>query len=502
MKKLLLIAPLIAISLAACDKQTFVNLPVFNIKNWVESKKQTEEFVRHDWWLAFDDKILNQLIIKAKTQSPDIKIALARVKQARANEEEIIADQLPIFGANANVSRNKYSKNVTNRPNARGYGSSISAGFDALWEINYFGLEPALRGAESYTAIAEANYNQALVTLFGDVARNYFEIRKTQIQIKVAQDNINAQKDIVKLTESLAKAGKVSGADTASANTILANTEAEILPLKNYLAEKTYVLETLLGEKAGGLKNLLNKPCFINVNDKEYALATPAAVLAERPDIKAAEEDIKYRVALKDIAFAQYYPKISISALLGLESAKISKLIQGGSIAANAGAGLSLPIFDFGRIKAQVKNADAQTEEALAVYEKTVLTAVSEVESAVSAIENERKHFKALQTAYQSAKLSYKLANSRYKAGLTSYLNVLEAQKSLNQTSQLMAQSNADILINQVRLYKTLGGGWKEIEKGKETKPAAKISKPNTGKKTAPIKDLEIKLQENIDDKI
>jgi multidrug efflux system outer membrane protein len=193
---------------------------------------------------------------------------------------------------------------------------------------------------------------------------------------------------------------------------------------------------------------------FINGYNKEYALATPASVLAERPDIRAAGEEVKYRAALKDLAFADYYPKISVSALLGLESSKISNLVQGRSVVGNLAAGITAPIFDFGRIKARVKNADAVTEEALLNYEKTVLTAFTEVESAVNAIETNRKYFIALQKAYKSASLSVNYATERYKAGLSPYINVLEAQKNLNETSKILAESNANIIINHVRLFR------------------------------------------------
>ena len=458
MKKLALI-----FLLTSCANQTLVDLPIFNKNYWQAAKVQTPVApeVKHKWWLDFEDETLSQLIEKARTQSPDVKIALARIESARAAEEGTIASQYPVFSVGGNAGRDKLSQTITSRPTNRKYTNNFSAGFDAAWEVNPSNLEPALRAADANAKIQEQSYNNVLVTLAGDIARNYFEIRKLQQQIKVANSNVDAQKEVVSLTQSLVDAGKVSHTDSAAAQTLLSKTIAEINPMQQQLDETIYKLEVLVGVQAGDLKQSLAAPDNINLEDKPYALVAPANMLANRPDVLAAEQKVKYNAALKDVAFSAYYPKVSLSTFLGLETGNFSKILNGKSTAESIAGGLTAPIFDFGRIKADVKEKSAEVDVALAEYQKTVLAAFSEVESAVNAISQERQHYEDLKKALESSQLSFKLANERYKRGLSSFINVLEAQKNVNSNQQLLAVSKADILINQVRLYKALGGGWK-----------------------------------------
>jgi outer membrane protein TolC len=189
-------------------------------------------------------------------------------------------------------------------------------------------------------------------------------------------------------------------------------------------------------------------------------LASPARVIAERPDIRAAERDLAYRAALKDAAFAQYYPKVSLSALFGFESATTGSLLQSASRAGTLSGGLTMPIFDFGRIRANINEADANGKEALAVYEKTVLVALSEVEQALAAIAAEERNYSKLTKAVAANQLAVTLAQERYRIGRDSYVNVLLSQQNFYTAKNAQAQSRGEILIQQVRLYKALGGGW------------------------------------------
>jgi NodT family efflux transporter outer membrane factor (OMF) lipoprotein len=410
MKKLALL-----LLLTSCATPTETLWPKFEVPFWQEAKKEdVATVVNHEWWKGFEDQTLNQLIEKAKAQSPDVKIAIARIKQARASEEGVYADQFPIFSVGADAERSKQSQTLTSRPITRQWGANYSTGFDSVWEVNPSKLEPALRAADAFAQESEANYNHALVTLFGDVAREYFEIRKIQKQIEVAENNVKSQQDVVGLTKALVDAGKVSGSDKAAAETLLATTKAGILPLKSDLAAHTYLLETLLGEKPGALKEVLAQPYAVTVKP-EVEVASPASVLAQRPDVKAAEQHVKYTTSLEDVAFAAYYPSVSITGLLGFETGTASKILNGKSGVASLAGGVKLPIFDFGRIKADIKETNAETEEALALYEKTVLNALAEVETAINALHNEQQHYAELNKAFESSQLSYKLADERYR---------------------------------------------------------------------------------------
>jgi NodT family efflux transporter outer membrane factor (OMF) lipoprotein len=452
------------LTLAACDTPTQLLPTAYDVAQWKEkpadATAQPSE-IDHVWWKRFNDPTLNALIDKARSNSPDIKIALARINQARSQEEGTLADQLPNFTAKTNASRQRFSQTQTNTPFAPKYANDYTANFDASWEVNLLGIEPAVRASQEFTARREEDYNQALVTLYGDVARSYFTMRQLQAQIATTQQNVKAQEDAVSLAAALNAAGKNSAVNLAQAKALLATTNASLEPLTRSLKEQYYTLDALTGATPGENSSTITSPQAQVIPKLDAVLASPSTVIAVRPDIRAAERELSYRVALKDVAFAQYYPKLSLSGLLGFESGKSGSIFKSTSKAWTLGGGLSLPIFDFGRIRATINEADANGQEALVTYEKTVLGALSEVESALAAIAAEERNYQKLTEAVEANQLAVTLAEERYRIGRDAYLNVLTAQQNLYTASNAQAQSRGEILIQQVRLYKALGGSWK-----------------------------------------
>lgn len=438
--------------------------PDFSLpSSWHETNKISERPIDHRWWLQFNDPTLNDLIAQARTNSPDIKIASARVAQARAQESGTWADQLPTIGIGADAGRTKRSSNINSSGLQPAITNNFNANFDASWELNIFGLGGATRGAKAFRQKAQAEYDQTLVTLFGDITRHYFKIRKYQAQLHVSKQNISTQKENVHLAEALNKAGQTSDADVAQAKALLSATEATLPPIRQALKESYYALRTLVGINANiSLEALLAAaPTNYAPVTIDITLAAPSAMISERADIRAAHEQLNHAAALHDVAISHYFPKISLSGLFGVESNKTNLLFKGTSRALSGTGGISMPLFDFGRIRADAKATDAQALEALAQYEKTVTTALNEIEAALASYINEQQHYNDLTALVNTNQLSLNFAKARYKEGLSNYLNVTDAQKSLNEALIQQTDSLFESYIQLVRLYKALGGGWK-----------------------------------------
>jgi NodT family efflux transporter outer membrane factor (OMF) lipoprotein len=431
---------------------------------WHENNTVSDAMVDHRWWLQFNDPILNDLIKQARQNSPDVKIAKARIAQARAQESATFAGQLPNITLGSSATRTRHSGAISDRAFEQTLSNNYKANFDTTWELNIFGLGAAMRGAKAFREKAEAEYDLMLVTLFGDVARHYFEIRKFKAQLAVNAKNIVTQKENVGLAEALNKAGQTSEADVAEAKALLSVTEATRSPIEQALKESYYQLQILLGmDSTLSLENLLEQfPPITKPMDINVTLASPATILAERADVRAAYQQLAYTAALHDTAVSHYFPQVSLAGLFGFESGQAHLLFKGASKAISGAGAISMPLFDFGRIRADVKETNAKGQEDLAQYEKTVSTALSEVEAALAGYANEQQHYKNLTASVEANQLSLTFAQERYKEGLSSYLNVTTAQKSMNDAEILQTDSLFEGYIQLVRLYKALGGGWKQ----------------------------------------
>ena len=443
--------------LTACHIYTAAKVPVPPVTSWQNAPSDSKTNIDQEWWKSFHDDRLNGLIEKARSSSPDIAIAQARVAQARAVEAGTISDQLPALSAGANANRSRASTNIISHPaNLPAYSNSYNAAFDASWEIRPFGIMPAVRASKASLELSEANYHAVLVTLSGDVARTYFTLRMTQAEIIVTEKNIAAQKDAVALTEALASSGRVSQIDVALAKSLLATMMASLPPMQDTLKETMYRLDVLVGVPPGTLDKQLETTVDLRIPDLAGLLATPANVLAGRPDVMAAEKNLVYTAALRDVAFTQYFPTLSLAALFGAESSSSNVFLNPASRMWSATGGLTSPIFDFGRIHAQVKQADAAGQEALAQYQKAVLAALSDVESALVAYQHEQQHNNALESSVKANALALSFAETRYNNGLVPYMDVLTAQKALYEAELASAQSRLQLCVDLVRLYKAL----------------------------------------------
>jgi NodT family efflux transporter outer membrane factor (OMF) lipoprotein len=337
-----------------------------------------------EWWKNFDDPALNDLITKALINNLDVKIALARIKEARATRLGVIANQLPEMDASGNAGRIKNSQNTFSFGGGKPY-NAFSVGFDASWEADIFGGRRAIEAADSTFESVQESEHDVEVTLLGDVASQYVAVRNYQNQIQVAEDNLKAQRDTLSLTQSRKQGGLLSSIDVTQAEALVQTTESNIPTLRASMRQSLHSLEILLGEQPGALENIVTQIYPVPISVHEVVMGAPADVLRNRPDIRVAERQLAAATAVQGVALSEMYPKISLTSLLGLGSSQTSNLLTGSSKTWSLGAGAILPIFDFGRIRSDIDVSNAQQEEAFLNYQKTVLGALEEVENALVA---------------------------------------------------------------------------------------------------------------------
>ena len=459
----------ICLCLTACEvgpdyKKPDVKLPA----KWLSSSQKFDEKAQIDqtWWKNFDDSTLEKLIATADSGNFDLKIAVARIAQARANRAQAGAGLLPTINARGSDLR---QANRISFPGAGGGPfdltkpfSTYEVGFDATWELDLFGgAKRQIEEASANLEAAEANAGAARVSLMAEVAKNYFDIRHYQAQISIADDTIASSQKTIDLTQEQFKAGIAPHIDVTRADSALEEARSEKSAAQNLLAQAEFSLDILLGAQPGTAHGMIDGAPVIPVVEVETVMATPAQVIANRPDIRAAERDLAAATAQQGVATAAMLPDVSLSGFFGLLNNGAGDLLKTQSKSWSGGASILQPVLDFGRLKAGLNLANAQSQEALAIYEKSVVTALSDVESALTAYAREEERRQSLSKIVEDDRKALSVARERYQHGDTNFLDTLYAQRSLYKAQTDLAGADAQVSKNLVALYKSLGGGWK-----------------------------------------
>lgn len=412
-----------------------------------------------DWWKTFKDPRLDQLMERARQRNLDLRIAFARIGQARAERLASRANLLPRIGAAGVVSR---FDNVIPRQPGSGSATAIDffrTGFDALWEIDVFGrLHRKLEAATANTGGATEDYRQAWVILTAELARAYTDYRNLQNQLRITQANLASQEHTLKLTEQLYREGAGTRYDVARARAQTESTDARIPQLEQDLSAVQHQLELLIGEKPGALKVTLAEWGEVPDASARELLTTPADTLRLRPDVRSAERSLAAATATQGAAFAELFPKISIAAIAGFQNSDLENLFRSTAFSWASGSAIMQPIFNFGRIRAGIDLADARQQEAYLTYEKTVLEALRENETAMTQFLKEDQRRKKLADSVADLRESVRLADLRYREGISTFLDVLDAQRILYLEELELAQSRARTTTYLIALYKAMGG--------------------------------------------
>lgn len=408
------------------------------------------------WWTTLNDPLLSELVAQAVTSSPDVRIAAARVREARARRSVAAAGWYPSVGASANARR---STSISPLADTRITRNAYSAGLDANWELDLFGgVRRGVEAAEADRASAEENLHGARVSLAAEVALTYVDLRALQIRLQIAERNLASQAETLALTEWRAQAGLVNGQDVEQARANVEQTRAQLPSLTANLAEAEHALDALLGKPPGALRSRLAAAADFPAPATDVAVSIPANTLRQRPDVRAAERNLAAETARIGVAQAALYPALNLSGSIGLEALTLGALGNSGTSAMLAG--ITAPLFQGGRLRSQVAAQEAARDRALATYEQTVLAALQEVENALVALARNRERGEALARAAAAARSAAVMARQRYGAGLVDFQSVLDTERTVLSVEDNLATTRAENVLALIRLYKALGGGW------------------------------------------
>ncbi|MGN6504553.1 MAG: efflux transporter outer membrane subunit [Tepidisphaeraceae bacterium] len=426
--------------------------------------------VQAGWWETLHDPVLNGLMSRVADANLDVKVASLRVRESRAELAYAGGGELPQLNADAGYAHDRLSKtaapyNAFNVPGFPWEYNQYQAGFDASWELDVFGgVRRGVEAARADLAANAADRQSVLLSAMAELARNYVDLRGYQRRYAIAEGNLKSQQETLEVTQDRRKQGVVTDLDVMQAASQVAKTRAELPTLRRQQAEAMHRIAVLLGEQPRALEQTLARPTPVPVPPPEIAIGVPAELLRRRPDIRRAERALAAATARIGQATAELYPRFSLTGNFMMISADTKDLFDWSSRNMGIGPTITWPIFDAGRLRRLVDIRSAQQEEALAQYDRTVLAALEEVHNAIAACASEQERHRALVDAVTADKSAADVAQAQYRQGIVDFLNVLDAQRSLYQSEDALADSDRAVTTAMVALYKALAGGWTPVK--------------------------------------
>jgi multidrug efflux system outer membrane protein len=415
------------------------------------------------WWREFNDSLLNQLLDSALRTNHDLRIATAHVLEARALRGGAVSDALPVVNGVAGYTESLSSADSAPFPLTRDQRELrlFNAGFDATWELDFFGrVRRSIQASSAEVEVSEANRHAVMLTVLSEVARNYFELRGTQHLLAVARNNAENQRQTLELTDSRLKAGRATELDSARARAQLNATLATVPPLEAAIKHAIHRLSVLIGQPPATLESTLAAPVPMPALPALANIGDPAGLLRRRPDIRAAERSLAAATARIGVATADLFPRVTFNGNLGFQANQVSRLFGSGADTYSFGPSITWAALDLGHVRARIKIAHAQTDAQLAGYEKTVLNALEETETALVDFGREQARRDYLRASDRAAAEAVTLAHQRYDSGLADFLPVLDAERTQLDIQAQLAQSETRTATDLVAIYKALGGGW------------------------------------------
>ena len=429
-----------------------------------------------NWWRGFDDARLTALVEQALRQNLDIELAAARIREARALEAVAGAGASPQVAAEASFTRQRISENAIPVPpgsgGAGGAGFALPgetfttwrAGFDASWELDFFGRNRREReAAAARTGAAVWNRRDAEVSVAAEVASAYFRLRSLQSEIGNAEAELARLARFEQLTAAQAKGGLVTGQVLEQQKSERAAASAAIAPLQAQAKAEIHALGVLTGSTPDSLAHQLAAPTAGPAPvPPSVPPGLPSDLLRRRPDIRAAERDLAAATADIGVAVADLYPRFSLTAAPALVSTALGSLLEWGSRGFSAGAALDWPIFDGGRRRANIEVRNARQEQAMIAYRKAVLTALQDVEDALGRVDGDRRQLARLEDSLATARRAEDIARTRYRGGLVTLADPLQAEARRIAVEKQLIDTRAALARDTVALAKALGGGWSD----------------------------------------
>ena len=433
--------------------------PEINLPNAYHQELDKENVVTdlNNWWRLYQDPVLNELMDKALIKNTDINAAIARVEESDAYLKEVGAALLPEVDLTSQASRTKSTTTgaITNpKPIRKDYLVRLGASF----ELDFWGkLRRAKESARAEFLASQFSKDTVVLTLQSLLASNYLLLRSIDSQIVALKANVKYREENLTLTKKRLESGLVSALDVHQAEAAFNNLSAQ---LSDLVRQREIIFNQLT--VLSGDMNLVISDVTMDalITPPTPPSGLPSSLLESRPDVKEAEQMMIAANANIGVAKAALFPTISLTANFGAQSAALSNLNKSGSDIWGGGLGLSLPIFDSGRVRSKIDQATAKQKEALSYYESSIQNAFKEVNNALVSLKEYTEQENDLKLTQDAAKKAMDISSNRYKAGYSSYLEYLDAQRVYNDASIAYIQKRQLRLMASVELFKSLGGGW------------------------------------------
>ncbi len=423
-----------------------------------------------EWWRVFNDPALDDLVARALERNHDLRIAAARVREARALRGAADSALLPRADARAGVTRSQRSGTLPNAFGSDDPTTLWSAGLDAVWEIDVFGgTRRSIEALERDLEASEEARRAVGVTLAAEVARTYVELRALQQRITVGERAVAAQQETLDLTASRAAAGIAPEIETEQARAQLAARQGRLPPLRAAARRAAFRLGVLAGEHPDALLESLAAAREIPRPPDAIPVGLPSELLRRRPDIRRAERQLAGATARIGVETAALYPSFSLTGSAGFQSAELASLLDSSSRFWSIGPSIQWRLFDRRETRRRIEAADARAEQALLAYEQAVLVALEDVETSLTDLRYEQERRADLARAVDAGQRAVDLATERYRGGVGDFLTVLVNQRELYDAQDQLVQSEADVTRAVVLLYKALGGGWEPPHESAES---------------------------------
>ncbi|MES2905514.1 MAG: efflux transporter outer membrane subunit [Pseudomonadota bacterium] len=406
------------------------------------------------WWTRFKDPVLTALVEKAIANNNDLKVAEARIPEARAGGRFAVSGLFPQIGLSGTAARGRLGAS-----SGGAFDTTKEFGLSGSWDIDVFGgtrrrIEAAGAGIEA----SEASHERVGQLLVAEVARQYVLFRSLEQQRNLTLRNLKFQRDTLDITKGQRKDGAISNLEVARSQAQVSATETRLPVIKTARAATLNRLAVLIGERPGAIDAMLSRPKGIPLVARKMVVASPIAVIARRPDVNAAERQLAQSTALTGAAFTELFPKIGIDAFFSNQSSLLLGAANPWSLAASA----AMPLLNFGRIDSQIDAADARQQQAYYTYKQTILLALAETENSLTAYLNEQRRQSLLEQVSSQQSLAADIAREQYKAGLTTQLDVLVAAQNQLEAENNLVLSRESMATNLIQLYTSLGEPWRQ----------------------------------------
>ena len=427
------------------------------------------------WWESYGDPVLSRLVARAVERNPDVRIAAERLAEARALSRDARSALMPAVNLNSSAQqiRGGFQNGIIRiTPGAApGSGTSLISAFetgllagslDTRWELSFWsGTAKRYSAAKADVEAGKESLENLRLIVSAETARAYFELRGFERQLAAARRNRAAQAELLALTEERARAGLAPGLDVERQRSALASLDAAIEPLEWQRRLRLHQLALLTGDRGLAERGLDAAPRE-EIRLPRLGAGVDSALLARRPDLRAAQARIQAAISRRKAAKADLLPRVLLTGLAGRQGTSVSGLSLGAGNFFGVGPQLVLPVFTGGRLRAQIQAADARLEQARIEYERELLAAFLEAEDALAGYRAQRARLEQLEQARRAAAVSLELATELYRAGVGDYLSVLDAQRSLLDLDLAVAEAASAAAVQSALLYKALAGGWPE----------------------------------------